>query len=346
MMALRPRARRRASAVSLYVGTVVRTAPVVAGGEIIRLDWHRGQLVARAPVRPEDPSCDHDPNPRGNTRGCRGIVVQDDHVIYVNYHTIVIADRALQVHRTISDNLFVGLHEIWLADPDHLWVTATAIDMAHLVHLPSGKVVERCAPRSNPIVARQFGLESVARDPNMDHRLAFMAENNDGNHSHLHLNAVAQIRERTVGLLNRFGAIVDLETGSVLVEDNALVGAHNLVPMVGSLALAADTRRARVLTIDLDAGHVVASLDLREFKVVRDLESKASGDVRGDRPPSAVARALFVRGLTVHGSSMFIGMSPATILEIDRDSGALVTHVQLARDPRVCVHGLAVAPLP
>ena len=85
----------------VYFGTVVRTAPVSEGGELIKLNWDDKTITRRVPIVPDNPSVAHDPNPRGNTRGCRGIQIRDGHVLAANYHTIEVFDRELNHERSI-----------------------------------------------------------------------------------------------------------------------------------------------------------------------------------------------------------------------------------------------------
>ncbi len=60
----------------LVFGTVVRNAPVKQGGELVLLDWKKKTVIKTVPVFPDNPSMDDDPNPRGNTRGCKGIAIE------------------------------------------------------------------------------------------------------------------------------------------------------------------------------------------------------------------------------------------------------------------------------
>jgi hypothetical protein len=58
-----------------------------------------------------------------------------------------------------------------------------------------------------------------------------------------------------------------------------------------------------------------------------------------------IARPIFVRGLCeTSRHTLLVGISPATILEIDKGSGNLLDMYTYAYDRHVCVHGLAQAP--
>ena len=48
------------------------------------------------------------------------------------------------------------------------------------------------------------------------------------------------------------------------------------------------------------------------------------------------------RGLAVHGDLAFVGISPGSILCIDRHTHALVDFYNHSLNVHVCIHGLAV----
>ena len=79
----------------VFFGTVVRGASVASGGELVKLDWGAKRVIRRVPIFPENPRLDHDPNPRGNTRGCRGLVQAGDKLLAADYHTVRVFDLDL-----------------------------------------------------------------------------------------------------------------------------------------------------------------------------------------------------------------------------------------------------------
>jgi hypothetical protein len=60
--------------------------------------------------------------------------------------------------------------------------------------------------------------------------------------------------------------------------------------------------------------------------------------LRGHTPP----RPLFARGLDIAGDSMFVGLSPASIIELDITSGRFVAGFRYGNEVGMCVHGLKV----
>ncbi len=99
----------------VYFSTVVRPAASGQGGELVRLDWQTKEIKAALPIAATNPDL-KDPNPRGNTRGGRGIAVIDDEVWVASYHTLRVFDRDLRRRRDLTHPLMVGLHETFPTD--------------------------------------------------------------------------------------------------------------------------------------------------------------------------------------------------------------------------------------
>ena len=118
----------------VYFDTVKRKRPVNEGGELIQMDWSSKRIINSLPIFPSKPDIHNDPNPRGNSRGGKGIIVSGDEILVGTYHTILVYDHHLNLKRTITNNLFVNIHEISLYGKN-IWVSSTAIDCALLVTL-------------------------------------------------------------------------------------------------------------------------------------------------------------------------------------------------------------------
>lgn len=332
----------------IYFGTVVRTAAVAEGGELVRLDWRTKTIERRVPIVPRNPSVENDPNPRGNTRGCRGIQLQDERVFAANYHTIDVFDRDLNHLRSFTDGLMVGLHESWL-DGRKLWVTSTAIDAAVSYDIATGERMDILLPRRSVHLRDALDLEDQSLDLEADHRLSFLDASHTRARSHLHLNAVAAWDGRHYALMHAKGAIVDLTRERIVYRDDSLKKAHNLVMLGDGRAVVNDTYRATLRIIDLEREQLIRSISIRAFPRVQWLLARSLlgtawriGRTLGRSAGPQVARPLFLRGLAIHGGDAFVGLSPATILRIDLDSGRLKDCFEYSSDVRVCVHGLAI----
>lgn len=334
---------------TLAFGTVVRAAPITEGGELGLLDWETKTAKAIVPIRPRNPTIEDDPNPRGNGRGCRGIRQVDGRMVASTYHTLELYDASLNQMGALRDGLMVGLHEIALTDRGTVWVTSTAIDAAVEYDLETGERVRAYWPREMERFQDLLGLDPFDIDKEADNRLRFLDPSATDSESHLHLNAVEVYDGSLYALFNAYGVVVNLTTEEIVLRHERLQGGHNLVIGDDGVAIVNDSFGKAVRFYDLNAGALRRTIDLTDYKWVRDL-------IRWEIPAywwkealgkigvieSSVAKPLFVRGLVRRGDTLFIGISPASILEIDVTTGALVDAYQYSSDVHVCIHGLAL----
>ena len=333
----------------LIFGTVVRTAPIEEGGELVLLDWQEKDIEKRVPIVPRNPDIEEDPNPRGNTRGCRGVRYSGDRIFATSYHTLEVYDDRLQKIETLSDGLMVGLHEIALTKQETVLVTSTAIDGVIEYDLESHTRRRSFWPREMSALQQRLSLKSLSLDKEADNRLAFLAPSKTDSESHLHLNAV-EIHDGTVyALSNAHGAILDLSRGQVVVEHERLRGGHNLIVLDEGTAVVNDTYGGAVCFYDLDEKTLTRTIDLKAFRWVRELIRWKIPAYWGKELARkvgllehSVAKPLFVRGLVRRDSHLFVGVSPAAILRLNWRTGELVDAYQYSADVHVCVHGLDV----
>lgn len=333
----------------LAFGTIVRSAPLEAGGELVVLNWNEKTVEEKVPVVPQDPDIIDDPNPRGNTRGCRGIRWHGDQMIAASYHTLRLYDEELRSVGALSDGLMVGLHEIATTADDTVWVTSTAIDAVIEYDLTEQTRRRAYWPREMEAFQEQLGLVPLSIDKAADNRLNFLAPAKTDSDSHLHLNAVEEHAGDVYALSNAYGAILNLTTSEVVLRHEGLEGAHNLLILDEDVAIVNDTFGGVVRFYDLAERELHRSIDLTDYRWVREL-------IRWKIPPylakevartvglreHSVAKPLFVRGLVRDESHLFVGVSPAAILQIDWQTGELVDAYQYADNVHVCVHGLEV----
>lgn len=334
----------------LYFSTVLRNAPPLRGGELVQLDWDSKRVLARTTIAATDPLLD-DPNPRGNTRGGRGVAVLGDTVAVCSYHTVRFFDRDLRPLRDLSHPLMVGLHELAPTARGTLWVTSTAIDAALEIDLATGKALRELWPREQPGIQRALGVEPLPIDKGADNRTRFLEGDHLRNRHHLHLNAVAEHRGEVFALFNRPGVVANLDRDEVVIRDKGIRRGHNLLIDEAGRALVNDTSKRHVYGFDLASGERVSEIDLMKIGPVARLarfrdpvrELKLALHRRGWialAPP----KPIFVRGLARCGGSLFVGLSPATLLELDASSGRLLDHFTFDTRVHACIHGIAPAP--
>lgn len=333
---------------NLYFSTVIRSAPTARGGELVKLDWQRKQVLNSVPIVPTNPDLD-DPNPRGNTRGGRGIeLLPGGEVLVCSYHSLRLFDRDLRPLRDLTHPLMASLHETEPEDDGRLWVTSTAIDAALLIDLQDGSLVRSVWPRELPGLQRALGLTPLQIDKQADNRALFLGSDHYRHPHHVHLNALARWRGELFGLFSKHGVIANLDRQSIVVADPALRGAHNLrIDDAGSAAVCHSLGRA-VLRFDLHHGKRIGKLAFGRSAVVRGLARRHDLVYRLRRTlarlglqPHTPPRPVFVRGLARAGDGWFVGISPATILQLDA-TGAVVDHFTWRRDVNACVHGLGI----
>ncbi len=337
----------------VWFSTVVRSAPTDRGGELVKLDWDADRVLARVPIRCENPDV-VDPNPRGNTRGGRGIVaLPDGGALVCSYHTLKTFDAELRPRADVSHGLMVGLHEVDPTPRGTLWVTATSIDAALEYEPATGRLLREFWPREMKGIAGSLRLEPLPIDKRADNRREFIRDEFTKHPSHVHLNAVAERDGRVFALLSKHAAIVDLTNDRVAIRDDELRGAHNLIVDGAGTATCANTVKGGYLRFDLANGKKIAGGFHRRFPEVqrlvrwhdpkyRALKALARLGVGDGTPP----RPVFARGLARHDGHLYAGISPATILRIEEATGRLVDLRVHSRDVRCCIHGIAVTTAP
>jgi hypothetical protein len=322
----------------VYFATVTRLAPVVRSGELVRVDWDRGEVLDRVPMASFNPKIDHDPNPRGGTRGFRGVLVSRDEVIAATYHSLHVFNHDLKPLGEITHPLFSNLHELaWQGDS--IWVTSTGIDAAFRINR-AGQVLESWWPREDPETARHFNLHPLEIDKSQDNRLRFLGrDGSESSPSHVHLNAVAVWNDRPRMLLNRFGSVIELNPTKLVVQENGMRGCHNVVVTRCNHMLVNDSHHMAVRAFD-SGGSPVRRIDLSQFEPVRQLLwrngfTRIKDWLRSHGRPTRLfqklipkapsVKPIYVRGLceTPRGT-VLVGISPASILEIDWKTGRLL----------------------
>lgn len=330
----------------IYFGTIVRAARVSEGGSLFKLDWESKTIVREVPIVPADPALDHDPNARGNVRGCRGIRVVDDEVVAADYHTLNFFDRKLNFKRKISHELMAGLHEIDIAGKS-VWVSSTTLDAVLKYRLADGSKQAEYWPREMPAFQQSLDLEPLAIDKGIDNRDTFLDNASFRGPSHLHLNAVCEFRGEVYALFHSKCVVANLTRGTIIIRDDKLKHAHNLIMEEPGTVYINDTHRAVIRQYDLSSGQQTRAIDIKKMKGIKALILRSGMRALREMGISffssrrkATARPLYLRGLTITDDLIFAGFSPATIVCIDKRTGELVDYYFHSTDARVCIHGL------
>jgi hypothetical protein len=317
----------------VYFTTVKRKRPVRDAGDLVCLDWTTKKVLKTIPIFPFDPDIVDDPNPRGNSRGGKGIIVSGNELLVATYHSILVFDLELNLKRKISSNLFVNIHEMCMAGED-IWVASTAIDAAVLVNR-EGSTLRSWWPREETLLQEKYGLCPMAIDKNIDNRLIHIHSELSGTAHHTHLNSVVRSGANTYVLLNKQGLLVRIEPQcNVVLEDSWLRGAHSpAISIAGDRLLLCSSFKKSILVYDLASGKAVQKIDLLKFADVEKLHQA--------HPDQPFNQSLFVRGLEIIDEKRILaGISPAAVLEIDIGRGRLLDLYQHSADIADAVHGL------
>ncbi|MCZ7647056.1 MAG: hypothetical protein M5U26_17665 [Planctomycetota bacterium] len=336
----------------VYFTTIVRGAPNRDAGELVQVDWERKRVARTTRMILENPYFE-DPNPRGNTRGGRGIAFHDGQVVAGTHHELKFFDAELKETRSITHNLLVGTHEVLIQRPGRIWIVATSVDLLLELDLATGEAVNRIWPRDLPGLQKALGLEPLEIDRNADNRVKFGQMNHYKIPHHLHMNAMAVWNEEVYGLLSNYGVLANFSREEVVIQDERLRRSHNLCVREDGQAFICDTYGRGVWYVDLNARKIVDRLDLKSFPWVRKMARWPELLHLGNRILKKIglrkftlARPLFVRGMDLSGDHLFIGLAPASILRIDWKKKELVDAFQYTTDLRHSVHSLKADPRP
>ena len=333
--------------VQVFFSTVFRYAPIDQAGELIELDWKKKEIINKVSVSPKMIQI-NDPNPRGNSRGARGIAIIENIVIVATYCELQVYDRHLNHLYDISHPLMVGLHEVFHTNDQKIWITSTAICSALQIDLKTGQVVNQYWPREMSEFQEQWSLKPLEINKNEDNRLRFLSEHITKDPSHLHFNAIAVWQGQEFGLFNRFGTVVNLSTKQIVVQDSNLRGAHNLIILHDGTIFVNDTRNQAVCIYDMN-GRLKKRIDLLPFHSAGKKAKwyKKTAFIRGYMEKYnllhyAAVMPFFVRGMDILDDLLFVGISPAAILCVNWRTGKLIDVYNYSSDTRIAVHGLKV----
>jgi len=201
------------------ITSVVRYARATEVSGCLRvLDLDKGRLSFVTPS-PESTFREADPNPRGGTRGTRGLSVHGDRIVVANAERLFVFDTAWALVAELSNELMADVHDV-LAEERGIWVAATGIDQLLLVGW-DGTLLHAWTFRKDRRLLQElgFGGRSLPHaDPITD--LRDPRERNSG-YDRLHLNSLGRGRD---GILLSFGRVrPSEETGSKM--SSALVRA-------------------------------------------------------------------------------------------------------------------------
>jgi hypothetical protein len=314
--------------VRVFASSVLRISSDHAiTGYLFEIDWPEGTVRSQIPI-PIDSSTPFW-NPRGGNRGGRGLAAARGILHVATAVSILRYDRELRPLGEFCDPHLAGLHEIF-AESDGFWVTSTSHDLVLKMGY-DGSVMDRWFGSESPVLQRALGF--TGRQLNLG--LNFPAESFATHYEQycreerLHANAVWTLGQEVYVLASRRRALVRIRPlpEVVILRDESLADPHNCVVTPDGRVLINDTAHQGIRTFDLSSGREVDHLST----LVEEIAGRSTQFVK-----SGWQRGLF----PLRGSVYLVGVSPATVFEVDVDAGVIGRICRIDRDPAHCIHGL------
>jgi hypothetical protein len=266
-------------------------------------------------------SPDIDVDERGGDRGLRGIGIAGDSVYVMSSVALIRLDRHLRPQATYRNPYLKHCHELSIHD-GRAYIVSTGFDSIVCFDFASERFIAgiHVSPRGGGLNATGFDPESPD-GPAPSHVFHLNSVHCDG--SGLYFSGL-----RSGGLLRISGTELSLSAALP-------AGTHNAQPFLDGV-IYNDTEANRLCV--KNAGRTTC------LPVTADADEMAQWQRAGD---DKLARPLFARGLHVVSSRLVAtGASPSTISIHDLEEQRLLARVELSRDVRNAIHGLAAWPFP
>jgi hypothetical protein len=139
-----------------------------ASGYLRIVDLEQGAVTFRAPV-PESRWRAEDPNPRGGTRGGRGVAVHVDRFVLGTHEDVTVLDAGWRLVRRFTHPILSSVHDV-LADERGIWVSCTRGDSVALFDW-EGELADWWSLGTDPKLVQALNLHLVRPfDPAADYR--------------------------------------------------------------------------------------------------------------------------------------------------------------------------------
>ncbi len=151
------------------VSSIGRGAEVDRASGYLRIvDLERGAVTFKTPV-PESRWRAEDPNPRGGTRGGRGVAVHGDRFVLGTHEDLTVLDTGWSLVRRFTHPILSSVHDV-LADERGIWASCTRGDSVALFDW-EGELADWWSLGTDPKLARTLNLHLVRPfDPGADYR--------------------------------------------------------------------------------------------------------------------------------------------------------------------------------
>ncbi len=187
------------------VTSVIRYAiPSDVSGYLRILDLENSRVSFVTPS-PESTFRDRDPNPRGGTRGARGVSVHGDRLVVANSERLFVFDTAWRLVVELSDRLMSDVHDV-LAEERGIWVAATGRDMLLLVTW-EGRIEHAWSLRGERRLLRELGFRERSL-PRVETDFDRLDSATRAAYERFHLNGIGRGADGLLLSLGRVAAVL------------------------------------------------------------------------------------------------------------------------------------------
>lgn len=275
-------------------------------GNLAVLDWDSQKVLSQHWI-------EFTTGPRiGRMSWCRGLAVYKGHLcVAVSPGTIQYRNLdTLAVESELCIPKVDDVHDLRAHD-GKLWVANTFYN--ELVIVRDHEVVERRTVLTPDVNRFVFTWRHGA--PEIDK---------------IHFNTITWGgRGRELHLYNSAFMIYDATNHQPVWLGRPLAGPHDLCFIAPGKLLVNSSRESKTYLLDLGAN---------SYKEVFFAEKQRA------MKSTKLAQAGWTRGLAVHKKSMFVGISPSTVAEVDYASGELIKQLAFSEDPREAPYSVLLDP--
>lgn len=291
---------------------------------------------ARIAAVPEALLRARDPNPRGGTRGARGIALGDGEIFVANFDTVHRYDSRWTLKHRISHPLCADIHDIALHD-GALWVASTRNDRLLQFDM-DGRLIDALDPWCSGVVEEMFGIRRTGVDQPVDFRDPRSHESRATDRLHLNSFAFLPSGDRLLS----FGQVrVNGHCESALIRVRAN-GGTDLVHRLPSVEVPSHN-----IALLPDGRILHARTGNGEVQIIG---AEGSGPSRvtpagATNSPSETVlrtRAGYIRGLCpIDNATVAVGIQNEVWI-VDVHARRRVTRIKLSEDLRESVHSIVL----
>lgn len=301
-------------------------------GSIYKISWSEKSVLRSIPVPMDSHAIFW--NGSGGNRGGRGIGFRDGILYAATATGILKLDSNLNITGSITHPIMAGLHDIFLS-AEGIWLTATLHDIIVLLDY-DGQVLFRWDAYKDKSAQKLFSFSDREIDIGFhgfspDH---FVEQYNQYAKSEIfHFNAIWAVADRTYTLSCRKKSFLQIRPHfKRIFTDESLCAPHNAIITEDQRVVVNNTRMQKIHIYSLATGKLLDVLDTR----VSD---------PGNEKSSQFVTAGWQRGLFPLCHPRYIaGTSPASLFEVNIDTGKIEALLALDTDVRHSIHGIYVLP--